>query len=230
MSITPKSIKLLWANAAGICSWPGCSIRLATGNEEGVDPYTVGEMAHIKGDQQGSNRHDPLQSQIERDSYSNLVLLCPTHHTIIDKPENEARYSVDALLQMKAIQEESIRRQLTTPEVRSREDVKALVTPYLEENRIVFESLGPSSRIARRNPFSDAHERWEIEKSRTIVPNNRAIAALLRKGSAYFSMAEQRTIASFLRHQQSYEDWVLEGISYESVLRFPADFERLMTE
>ena len=88
MSITNKSIKLLWSNAAGICSFSGCSEKLTVGEAADVAPYTLGEMAHIKGNKAGSNRYDEAQPAIERDSYENLILLCPTHHTIIDKVEN----------------------------------------------------------------------------------------------------------------------------------------------
>ncbi|HAY96656.1 HNH endonuclease, partial [Shewanella sp.] len=54
-------------------------------------------MAHIKGNKLGSNRYDPEQTDVERDSYENLILLCPTHHTLIDKAENESEFSVELL-------------------------------------------------------------------------------------------------------------------------------------
>ncbi|HAY96655.1 MAG TPA: HNH endonuclease, partial [Shewanella sp.] len=40
MSITSKSIKLLWSNAAGRCSFRGCTERLSVEEAEGVAPYT----------------------------------------------------------------------------------------------------------------------------------------------------------------------------------------------
>ncbi|MBU0538393.1 MAG: HNH endonuclease, partial [Gammaproteobacteria bacterium] len=88
MAITNKSIKLLWSNAAGICSFSDCTEKLSVEQAAGVAPYTLGEMAHIKGNKPGSNRYDQSQSNTERDSYENLILLCPTHHTLIDKEEN----------------------------------------------------------------------------------------------------------------------------------------------
>ncbi|WP_143337867.1 HNH endonuclease, partial [Cronobacter sakazakii] len=82
MSISEKSIKLLWSNAAGICSFRGCNEKLSVEESAGVAPYTLGEMAHIKGNKPGSNRYDIDQSSAERDSYENLILLSPTHHTL----------------------------------------------------------------------------------------------------------------------------------------------------
>jgi len=52
-------------------------------------------MAHICGDKPGANRHDAGQTDAERDDYQNLILLCPTHHTLIDRKENESVYTVD---------------------------------------------------------------------------------------------------------------------------------------
>ena len=80
MSITEKSIKLLWSNAAGRCSFSGCYERLSVEQAASSATYTLGEMAHIKGKKAGSNRYDSTQTATERDSYENLILLCPTHH------------------------------------------------------------------------------------------------------------------------------------------------------
>jgi hypothetical protein len=47
MAITPKSIKILWSAAAGLCAFPDCRERLAYGEAGEFAPYTIGEMAHI---------------------------------------------------------------------------------------------------------------------------------------------------------------------------------------
>ena len=60
MAITEKSIKLLWSNAAGICSFLDCNERLTQGEASDYAPYTIGEMAHIKGENPGSNRYDKV--------------------------------------------------------------------------------------------------------------------------------------------------------------------------
>jgi len=57
-----------------------------------LSPYTIGEMAHIRGENPGSNRHDENQTAEQRNDYENLILLCPNHHTLIDKRENEGLY------------------------------------------------------------------------------------------------------------------------------------------
>jgi hypothetical protein len=76
MSISEKTIKLLWANAAGRCAFPDCGALLCTPESGSAAPYTIGEMAHIRGEKKGANRHDVSQTAKERDSYANLILLC----------------------------------------------------------------------------------------------------------------------------------------------------------
>lgn len=64
----------------------------------------TGEVCHIKGVRPGSARHDANQPPAERHQYENLVLMCPTHHTVID--DDEKSYTVDRLQQMKREHEE----------------------------------------------------------------------------------------------------------------------------
>ena len=89
MAICPKTSKILWSSAAGHCSFPQCKEKLY--EPDAGQGYTTGEMAHINGEKPGSNRYDCNQAAGERDGYSNLILLCPMHHTAIDKPENEKK-------------------------------------------------------------------------------------------------------------------------------------------
>jgi hypothetical protein len=45
MGITQKSTKILWANAAGRCSFAGCQKKLFKAEDDGIAPYTVGETS-----------------------------------------------------------------------------------------------------------------------------------------------------------------------------------------
>src|SRR5208283_5680560 len=112
MAITEKAIKLLWSNAAGRCSFTNCEERLTVEQAAQAAPYTLGEMVHIRGKREGSNRYDKDQTDEQRDRYENLILLCPNHHTLIDKPENENIYSVDVLIKMKIAHENNVLKRL----------------------------------------------------------------------------------------------------------------------
>lgn len=104
MSIPQSSVKILWAKSGSCCAM--CNKPVVERQTDTLIP--VGEMAHIKGHKPGSARYDDGQSDIERHSYNNLILLCPACHTIIDK--SVEKYSVDYLHEVKSLHEEYIER------------------------------------------------------------------------------------------------------------------------
>lgn len=229
MGITNKSIKLLWSNSAGICSFRGCSEKLSVEDAAGVAPYTLGEMAHIKGRKAGSNRYDQSQTDVERDSYENLILLCPNHHTLIDKPENELEYTVDLLREMKSEHEKYISNRLAQEKFENVEQLKDRISIYLSENRQAWEQYGPLSDNAQRNPNNDQiYALWTSARLSTIVPNNRETAKVLQENRNLFSRLEQKVVSRFITHVESYEKWVNDEIPYQAVLRFPSDFDELV--
>lgn len=87
-------IKFLFARSSNRCTFPKCPAPLAHSGT------LIGEICHIKGVRPGSARHDPYQSDADRHAYSNLILMCPTHHVVIDS--DEVSYSVERLHEIKA--------------------------------------------------------------------------------------------------------------------------------
>jgi len=92
-----SDIKRLFARSGNRCAFPKCAAPLA------FDKTLTGEVCHIKGARPGSARYDPQQTDVERHGYSNLILMCPTHHTVID--DDEEAYTVERLHKIKAEQE-----------------------------------------------------------------------------------------------------------------------------
>lgn len=230
MAISSKDSKILWANAAGRCSFPDCNEKLCSDQNAANSPHTIGEMAHIRGEKNGANRFDPNQPQSERNSYLNLILLCPNHHTLIDKTENEGQFSVEKLLEFKDQHESRISARLEVQQFANKYEVAAAALPFILQNQEVFLMHGPASEIARRNPHSDAHVLWLDERLSTIVPNNRALLSLVDQNKGLFSPQEQKVLSKFQAHVRSYERWVEDEVSYEGVVRFPTDFQKLIEE
>ena len=215
--ITEKSIKLLWPNAAGRCSFTDCGERLTVDQAGESAPYTFGEMAHIKGKRKGANRYDQKQPADQRDGYENLILLCPTHHTLIDKPENEKEYSVDILLEMKMVHEKSISKRLEAEDLSDIEKVKDKIAIYLAENKQAWLQYGPLSELAQKNPHSDEiYAVWTSERLSTIVPNNRRIVNILTLYRNLFDRYNQPIVSRFLSHANSYEKWVNDELPYKA--------------
>ncbi|MEY7847738.1 hypothetical protein AB7C87_00840 [Natrarchaeobius sp. A-rgal3] len=59
----------------------------------------IGHVSHIRARSSGGPRYDPEMDDSERDKYSNLIILCPTHHEIVDKAPEE--YPPEVLEQWK---------------------------------------------------------------------------------------------------------------------------------
>lgn len=100
MSILQKDIKLLWARAAGRCSFSNCKMKLTQDKSSASDSFPLGEQAHIVGENEDAPRGKSPLTVDERNSYFNLILLCPTHHTLIDKDPED--YPIEKLYLMKA--------------------------------------------------------------------------------------------------------------------------------
>ena len=188
-------------------------------------------MAHICGDKPEANRHDPSQTPAERDDYRNLILLCPTHHMLIDRKETEAIYTMNALHEMKDAHEAKVLEILERTQMPSKAEVAREILDLLEENHQSWAQYGPKSELARTRPHDDAaHAAWMSERLSIIVPNNRKITNILTENKATFDREEQRIVVSFLIHVRSYEKWVKSEIPYSAVVRFPLALEQLIRE
>ncbi|KNF09289.1 hypothetical protein CLPU_3c00670 [Gottschalkia purinilytica] len=95
MSYKDKDLKILWSKSGGICAFPGCNQELICNNTQDI----IGQICHIIAKKPDGPRGDSNYSKEELNSYSNLILLCPTHHSIIDN--NVDTYTTDKLIKMK---------------------------------------------------------------------------------------------------------------------------------
>jgi hypothetical protein len=107
MAISTLSRKLLWGRAASHCAMPSCRRTLAHQSDFSGTAVLVGEEAHIVAKSPDGPRGDSPLSLEQRDDYSNLILLCPTDHALIDKAPED--FSVGFLLDMKAEHEAWVR-------------------------------------------------------------------------------------------------------------------------
>lgn len=106
-SISDKNKNLLWAVSAGRCEYAGCNKVLHTDiltNKKCNSAY----IAHIVGDEPTGPRGDVERSKLLANDISNLMLLCDTHHRMVDA--DEITYTESYLLEMKRQHEERIKR------------------------------------------------------------------------------------------------------------------------
>lgn len=94
-----KDLKRLIAKAGGRCSYRHngeiCKRLLVHNNS------VIGEIAHIIAVSEKGPRYDKSYDFSKANTYENLIWMCPTHHTIIDKMDDVGEYPVSVLLKMK---------------------------------------------------------------------------------------------------------------------------------
>ncbi|MES2331200.1 MAG: hypothetical protein V4539_16465 [Bacteroidota bacterium] len=90
-------VRRLFALSGNLCAYPGCQHELINSKEQ-----FVAEICHIEGANPGSARFNHAQSDEERRSFENLLLLCHRHHVETD---DESEFSVTRMQEIKAAHE-----------------------------------------------------------------------------------------------------------------------------
>jgi hypothetical protein len=103
-----KDRKLLWAWSGDQCAMRGCEQKLTQIAEDGSS-FPVGVECHIVGHSHRGPRGQSGLLAKERASYDNLILLCPTCHTIVDN--DRGKWSPDELHRLKSEHERRVKAQ-----------------------------------------------------------------------------------------------------------------------
>lgn len=137
MPPTIKTVKRLFAFSANQCAIPACDRSIVQ-----PDGAVTGEICHIASRQKNGPRYDPLLTENECDSFENLILLCETHHKIIDT--NVRKYTVELLRQIKLTHEKQGYIEISPQdEWRSRLLLKSLISVKAEPNsKVIINSPG----------------------------------------------------------------------------------------
>jgi hypothetical protein len=220
MKISDADLKKLWGRAAGLCSAPKC--------QQDCIPFlnsktatVIGEMAHVIAQSKNGPRGDGKKAG--EDIYENLILLCPTCHTKIDKaPANT--YSCELLLKWKTEHETKVRSSLNVPRYENLQQLAKAINQILVENNSVWKKVGPDSELAKRNPLSAGARIWSFQKLSTVIPNNKRIAQLLDAHKNLLSLADWNVCAEFVQHASAFEQNAYDRVDSDAVPRFPNSF------
>jgi len=155
-------------------------------------------------------------------TYENLILLCPTHHTEIDKAP-PGTFSADTVVAWKTQHEAEVNAAFRSPVFSSRREMAAHIKRLLIENATAWRTYGPDSVAAKTNPLCNLHLVWTLRKLDTIVPNNRRISDAIRRNASLFDTAGYEAACLFVEHAEGFERNCYERT--EGVPRFPAKFE-----
>ena len=97
MNISQTEQKILFAKSGNVCAFPDCDSPIIA--DVGDDSKPLAEMAHIIASSDDGPRSDPSLPTAEINKASNLILLCPNHHALVDKFEYQ--YNTHVLREMK---------------------------------------------------------------------------------------------------------------------------------
>jgi len=105
MPVSLTVVKRLFAKSGNQCAIPWCHAPLV------VEDHSIAEICHIRARRKGGPRYDSELTAAEKDDFKNLILLCPTHHTEVDK--SPVKYSVDILTEIKEMHERESQKEIT---------------------------------------------------------------------------------------------------------------------
>lgn len=131
-AISPKDSKILCTKSGNRCALPDCRKELVIDSNSNDPAALIAEMAHIKGEKPGSARYDASMTDPERNSFENLLLLCPSCHKKIDKQPNS--YSFQLLLKYKKEHEEWIIKSTTSEVMNVSFSELDIITKHLLSN------------------------------------------------------------------------------------------------
>ena len=119
----PESVKRdLWFAAHGRCEFAGCN-KILFNHGVTMDECNISNYAHIIADSPNGPRGDKSKSPEYARDISNLILLCPDCHRLIDS--HVEKYTVEVVRKMKKEHEERILRVTSI-----QPDMKSLVVVY----------------------------------------------------------------------------------------------------
>ncbi len=212
-----KDIKLLWGRSGNRCAI--CRIQLTQDGSSNNSSFTLGEQAHIVGESELSPRGKSLLTVDERNSYHNLILLCPNHHTQIDKNEND--WPIEKLHDTKS------RHELWVLETLGESTDRLLLAENLSIKSIIDAALALCNfedwSVWTSHALSHNHE-WPANLPDKVILFRQKIMATvwpesyqeIRKSAITLSTSFSRLAITYLQHVKQQGDSLIANHFYKS--------------
>jgi hypothetical protein len=215
----------LFADSGGFCQNPSCPAVLFV--DVGTERLHIAEMAHVMAAADRGPRAKASLSPEQRGSYENLILLCPTCHTIVDKAPQE--FPEKKLLEWKKSHRARITTLFGAVEYQSRSEARQAIIPALAENGAIFRTSGPDNDY-RFDPESELADVWKRKVVSTILPNNRKILAIADANRRHLTEVERGVLELFRQHVNDLEHKHLGTDRASLASRFPDGMNTILGE
>lgn len=215
----------LFADSGGYCQKPDCKQKVFI--EINDKSLTIAEVAHICAASKSGPRAKSQSPQQFLSSYANLLLLCPTCHTIVDKAPDQ--FPEKLLLEWKTDHRNKIAEIFGATPYSTRLQARKKIEPLLAQNLEVVRSCGPSESNME-NPDTPLAFSWKKKLLFQIFPNNRAILAVLDTNRELLNSNEKSVLEKFRQHIMDLEYKHLgDGINIAAT-RFPPELDQVLKD
>lgn len=221
----PAETKLrLFAASGGHCQRPECLAALYPSELSGVKH--IAEMAHVLPHAEAGPRKEERPDEgFDPDSFDNLILLCPTCHTIIDKKPDA--YPRSTLLTWKREHLSNLAAHQGITEYDSREDVRNAISERMDENRAIWKKFAPvDGSEFEYNPESEVASLWEQRVKGVILPNHYQVLSILKLNTNHMTEPERQVYAEYKEHVRGLTDRHICGVAGQAI-KFPKEMEEI---
>ena len=207
---------LLWSRSGGICCYPDCNVQCVQEAGNGDPSAIVGQIAHIEANSDAGPRANPSLSQEERSAYANLILLCPTHHSVVDA--RESTYTVNVLRDWKSDRErkfqEALAQLITTI---SFAELETVTNALMNQGNPRYDSITvipPREKMARNGLTDRTVQLFNIGLVQT-----RQVEEFVKGMSSLDSSFVGRLTSGFVNEYQKRKDDGLDGDALFEAMR-----------
>lgn len=219
----PRNIKLkLFAESGGHCQRPNCLKPLFPVDMGGN--MHIAEMAHVIPHGETGPRHEERPSEeFEANSFENLILLCPTCHTIIDKAPDS--YPRSMLLDWKRNHFITLVHSQGIIRYEERKQARDAVIAAMDENKAIWKEFAPCDGASFEfDPESETANAWSQRMRSVILPNHFHIQAMIRINQCHLTVEEREIFAQYREHIRGLTERHVCGISGIAI-RYPQDMD-----
>ncbi len=215
----------LFAASGGYCQNPICNVPLF--RETGTEVIHIAEMAHVFAANNDGPRPPGKLTIAERGTFDNMIVLCSSCHTEVDK--SEQNYPVELLRKWKVLHQSAIQKIFCAVKFSTRLKVREEIEPLLAENRYLFQELNPDMPYGN-HPGSEVAAKWQSVMKQKILPNNQRILALLDVNRDHLRPEEKQVLEHFRIHVDDLCVRHLTEFAPPDQVRFPPGMAIMMME